>query len=187
MHLITTRFVNSAWLYTSKQNFWAIYLGLKQEFRKNMKTFVVSCYWLVSRGKDTWVFQIHRNYVFQKLSNPRDFCNVMRRSNSHTASVWLAVLQRCTTGHRSVSVSLKKTLLPTVHDIVFCRTQLIWRIDEFGRKMKEAKNGNTPTLFSPPFYTSRHGYRLAASLCLNGDGKGKGTHISAFISILKGM
>ena len=66
------------------------------------------------------------------------------------------------------------------------RTQLIWRIDEFGRKMKEAKNGNTPTLFSPPFYTSRHGYRLAASLCLNGDGKGKGTHISAFISILKG-
>ena len=52
--------------------------------------------------------------------------------------------------------------------------------------MKEAKNGNTPTLFSPPFYTSRHGYRLAASLCLNGDGKGKGTHISAFISILKG-
>jgi len=53
--------------------------------------------------------------------------------------------------------------------------------------MKEAKNGNTPTLFSPPFYTSRHGYRLAASLCLNGDGKGKGTHISAFISILKGQ
>ena len=66
------------------------------------------------------------------------------------------------------------------------RNQLIWRIDEYSRKMKEAKAGNTTTLFSPPFTTSKHGYRLCASLCLNGDGKGKGTHVSAFISILKG-
>ncbi|XP_057295135.1 TNF receptor-associated factor 4-like isoform X2 [Hydractinia symbiolongicarpus] len=66
------------------------------------------------------------------------------------------------------------------------RNQLIWRIDEYGRKFKEAKSGNTTTLFSPPFNTSKHGYRLCASLCLNGDGKGKGTHISAFISILRG-
>lgn len=66
------------------------------------------------------------------------------------------------------------------------RSQLIWRIDEFSRKMKEAKSGNTTTLFSPPFNTSKHGYRLCASVCLNGDGKGKGTHISAFVSILKG-
>ena len=81
-------------------------------------------------------------------------------------------------------ISPNETIWPNPY--FYFRTQLIWRIDEFGRKMKEAKNGNTPTLFSPPFYTSRHGYRLAASLCLNGDGKGKGTHISAFISILKG-
>ena len=66
------------------------------------------------------------------------------------------------------------------------RSQLIWRIDEFSRKMKEAKSGNTTTLFSPPFNTSKHGYRMCASLCLNGDGKGKGTHVSAFVSILKG-
>lgn len=66
------------------------------------------------------------------------------------------------------------------------RNQLIWRIDEFSRKMKEAKSGNTTTLFSPPFNTSKHGYRLCASICLNGDGKGKGSHVSAFVSILKG-
>ena len=52
--------------------------------------------------------------------------------------------------------------------------------------MKEAKSGNVTTLFSPPFHTSKHGYRMCASLCLNGDGKGKGTHISVFVSILKG-
>lgn len=54
------------------------------------------------------------------------------------------------------------------------------------RKMKESKSGNLDSLFSPTFTTSRHGYRLCASVCLNGDGKGKGTHMSVFISVLKG-
>ncbi|XP_032228173.1 TNF receptor-associated factor 4 isoform X2 [Nematostella vectensis] len=65
-------------------------------------------------------------------------------------------------------------------------SQLIWRIEDYTRKMKEAKAGNTDTLFSPTFTTSKHGYRLCASVCLNGDGKGKGTHMSVFISVLKG-
>lgn len=66
------------------------------------------------------------------------------------------------------------------------RNQLIWRIEDYTRKLKEAKAGSLPTLFSPSFTTSKHGYRLAASVCLNGDGKGKGTHISVFISVLRG-
>ena len=65
-------------------------------------------------------------------------------------------------------------------------SQLIWRIEDFNRKLKEAKAGNNDTLFSPTFTTSKHGYRLCASVCLNGDGKGKGTHMSVFISVLKG-
>lgn len=65
-------------------------------------------------------------------------------------------------------------------------SQLIWRIEDYTRKMKEAKAGNGDTLFSPTFTTSKHGYRLCASVCLNGDGKGKGTHMSVFISVLKG-
>ena len=64
---------------------------------------------------------------------------------------------------------------------------MIWRIECYNRKMQESKAGNTETLFSPTFTTSKHGYRLCASVCLNGDGKGKGTHISIFVSILKGM
>lgn len=53
-------------------------------------------------------------------------------------------------------------------------------------KMRAAKSGETPTLFSPCFVTSKHGYRLSASVCLNGDGKGVGSHMSVFICILKG-
>ena len=66
-------------------------------------------------------------------------------------------------------------------------SQLIWRIEDYARKLKEAKAGNNDTLFSPTFTTSKHGYRLCASVCLNGDGKGKGTHMSVFISVLKGQ
>ena len=63
---------------------------------------------------------------------------------------------------------------------------MIWRIEGFQRKSNEAKGGNLDTLFSPTFTTSKHGYRLCASVCLNGDGKGKGTHLSIFVSVLKG-
>eukprot|EP00794_Sanderia_malayensis_P014291 gene14291-15778_t len=66
------------------------------------------------------------------------------------------------------------------------RNQLIWRIEDYARKLKEAKAGSTTTLFSPSFTTSKHGYRLAASVCLNGDGKGKGSHVSVFVSVLRG-
>ena len=65
---------------------------------------------------------------------------------------------------------------------------MIWRIGGFQRKWNEAKGGNldTLTLFSPTFTTSKHGYRLCASVCLNGDGKGKGSYMSIFVSVLKG-
>lgn len=56
----------------------------------------------------------------------------------------------------------------------------------FYSKMKAAQAGESKTLYSPGFITSKHGYRLSASVCLNGDGKGKGSHLSVFICILKG-
>ena len=65
-------------------------------------------------------------------------------------------------------------------------SQLIWRIEDYHRKFRAAKSGEIDTIFSPAFYTSRNGYRLMASVCLNGDGKGKGTHLSVFISVVQG-
>lgn len=67
------------------------------------------------------------------------------------------------------------------------KSQLIWRIDDYQRKLKSAKSGEVDTIFSPEFYTSRNGYRLMASACLNGDGRGKGTHLSVFISVVQGV
>jgi len=61
----------------------------------------------------------------------------------------------------------------------------IWKVNELGRRYREARMGKTMSLYSPPFYTSTHGYRLCLRAYLYGDGSGKGTHISLFIVLMK--
>ncbi|KAL5491313.1 hypothetical protein EMCRGX_G016576 [Ephydatia muelleri] len=63
---------------------------------------------------------------------------------------------------------------------------LLWKIDDFARRKKEAVDGVTMSLYSIPFYTSRHGYKMCARVYLNGDGMGKGTHLSFFFVVMKG-
>ena len=46
--------------------------------------------------------------------------------------------------------------------------------------------GVTLSLYSTPFFTSRHGYKMCARAYLNGDGLGKGTHLSFFFVIMRG-
>ena len=50
--------------------------------------------------------------------------------------------------------------------------QLLWKIDSYQQKFNEAKAGSRPTIFSAPFLTGRHGYKMVLSACLFGDGKG---------------
>lgn len=53
-------------------------------------------------------------------------------------------------------------------------------------KKKEAVEGRVLSIASQPFYTSRCGYRLCARAYLNGDGSGKGTHISLYFVVMRG-
>jgi TNF receptor-associated factor 4 len=64
--------------------------------------------------------------------------------------------------------------------------QLLWKIDNYTQKYNEAKAGSKTTVFSPPFLTGRHGYKMALSACLFGDGKVRGKNMSLFIGILRG-
>ncbi|XP_070582254.1 TNF receptor-associated factor 2-like [Ptychodera flava] len=63
---------------------------------------------------------------------------------------------------------------------------LLWKISDFERKRHDAISGKTLSLYSPCFYTSRHGYKMCARIYLNGDGMGKGNHVSVFFTIMKG-
>ena len=65
--------------------------------------------------------------------------------------------------------------------------KLLWKIIEFARKRNEAVGGQQVSFFSPCFYTSRYGYKMCARIFLNGDGMGRGTHISVFFVVLRGQ
>ena len=62
----------------------------------------------------------------------------------------------------------------------------LWRIPEVRRRIRDAKIGRVPSIYSPPFYTGRNGYKMCITAYLNGDGTGKGTHLSIFFVLMKG-
>ena len=76
---------------------------------------------------------------------------------------------------------LVQTLQATSYSGVF-----IWKIPEVKRRRQEAKMGRTLSLYSAPFYTSRHGYKLCLRLYMDGDGSGKGSYLSFFLTIMRG-
>jgi TNF receptor-associated factor 3 len=63
---------------------------------------------------------------------------------------------------------------------------LIWKINDYHRRLVEAKSGKTLSLYSQPFYTSRYGYKMCARVYLNGDGAGRNRFISFFFVIMQG-
>ena len=63
---------------------------------------------------------------------------------------------------------------------------LVWSIANFMKKRHDAIVGKNNSLYSPYFYTGPHGYKMRLRAYLNGDGMGKGTHISLFFVICMG-
>ena len=63
---------------------------------------------------------------------------------------------------------------------------LIWKIKNMSEKMEDAKSSEGLELVSLPFFTSECGYKLQASLFLNGNGGGEDSHLSIYIKVLPG-
>ena len=61
-------------------------------------------------------------------------------------------------------------------------TQLLWKIDKYSERLQAAKMGTTPTVYSPPFVSNKHGYKLMMSANLNGGGKGQSVSTSCLTS-----
>ena len=87
---------------------------------------------------------------------------------------------------RSLSSCLDQELRIQLLERATYNGNLLWKVDEFERRRKEAIDGITMSLYSTPFYTARHGYKMCARIYLNGDGLGKGTHMSFFFVIMRG-
>ncbi|XP_069775535.1 TNF receptor-associated factor 2-like isoform X3 [Narcine bancroftii] len=63
---------------------------------------------------------------------------------------------------------------------------LVWRIKDFSAHLSVAKTGSKPSFYSPHFTTHPFGYRMCCRIYPNGDGNGKGSHISLFLAIVRG-
>ena len=61
----------------------------------------------------------------------------------------------------------------------------LWKVDNFIENLWEA-NTERHRLASSPFYTEKYGYKLRLSIVPFGDGRGKNTHLSVFIIVMKG-
>ena len=61
----------------------------------------------------------------------------------------------------------------------------LWKIDNFHHRLEQAKSGKIYALHSPPCYTKVNGYKFCVRAYLNGDGLGKGTHLSIYFVLMK--
>ena len=82
--------------------------------------------------------------------------------------------------HSELELQLQASLAST-HNGAF-----LWRIPEVRRVIRDAKIGRINSIYSSPFYTGRNGYKMCIRVFLNGDGSGKGTHLSIFFVLMRG-
>ena len=95
----------------------------------------------------------------------------------------LQTVQQSLTQHAIVidEVRLRQDVL----DVKTTNGVFIWKIPDIRRRFRDAMDGRTISLYSPPFFTSPHGYRMCVRTYLNGDGIGKGTHMSVFFVLMR--
>ncbi|KAA8584559.1 hypothetical protein FQN60_008344 [Etheostoma spectabile] len=86
---------------------------------------------------------------------------------------------------RDLQLSETEQLL---RELQFCTYDgiFVWKISDFSRRRQDAVAGRTPAMFSPAFYSSKYGYKMCLRLYLNGDGTGRGTHLSLFFVVMRG-
>ena len=92
---------------------------------------------------------------------------------------------RLTSGSQPLPHSSNNCLWQYILDVKTTHGILVWKIPDIRRRYRDAVDRRTISLYSPPFYTSPHGYRMCIRTYLNGDGIGKGTHLSMFFVVMR--
>ena len=121
-----------------------------QTLRKEMASIVAQQPRAAGRGGGAWVDQ----RVVDKVAELEDLVAMLK--------VRVAELE----------LQLQASLA-TTHNGVF-----LWRIPNVTQRRSDAKAKRISSIYSPPFYTSRFGYKLCVRAYLNGDGVGNETHLS---------
>ena len=119
--------------------------------------------------------EVERRFDDQNMESSLIFGGLSRR---------MELIERILASQNVTRAELEQYL--KLHQFLNYESQLVWKITEFDRKRSEAVNGQKLSFDSPCFYTSRYGYKMCARIYLNGNGMGRGTHISLFFVVMRG-
>ena len=145
----------------------------------------------------------HRNDVEELKAKARDLmseCNTLRERNvtlERELRDKTSTIDRLRSGMDQMDESLALNTVK-ITDLEFQRGPraqqtihsyngtLLWKIEAYQKKRQDAINGVKTALYSPPFYCTQYGYKMCAKLYMNGNGFGKGSHLSLFFVVMKG-
>lgn len=112
----------------------------------------------------------------------RDHCN-SQQIIQHLEATVAELQQRLV--RKDILISSLQQSISAQQDVSYDGT-FYWRVCDVSQKQREAANSQKISQYSPAFYTARYGFKVCLRLYLNGDGAGKGSHISLFFVIMKG-
>ena len=142
---------------------------------------------LENRTADHEVLLVENNRSIEEES--RDMGNVKRKLDTVQESVRRQERRIESIEH---TLALRNVTLADLEEYVRQQEfssydgQLLWKISDYARRKNDAVTGQQVSFYSPCFFTSRHGYKMCVRLYLNGDGIGRGTHISIFFVVMRG-
>ena len=143
---------------------------------------------LENRTADHEVLLVENNRSIEETR--RDMGNVKRQLDTNQDSVRRQERRLESIEH---TLALRNVTLADLEEYVRQQEfssydgQLLWKISDYARRRNDAATGQQVSFYSPCFFTSRYGYKLCARLYLNGDGMGRGTHISVFFVVMRGQ
>ena len=129
------------------------------------------------------VFHATASNILLKITQVKWFLLqiTMRNARLHSNKT---VLKNIKNTQRGPAATIPLEILPVENNQVIFK----WNIKEFARKMRESGGSisSAGVHDSPVFRTGQTGYEMCARVYLNGDGQGKGSHVSFYIALHKG-
>lgn len=138
----------------------------------------------------------NKQIIIELASTRRELAASIAKASSFEQRLIVSLGKAAAMEHRILSmeksVAMKDTTLAD-HDVRLLSLEMAsydgilrWKLTQFSRLRQEAVAGKRLSLYSPPFFTSRTGYKMCARVYPNGDGMGKGSHLSLFFVLMKG-
>nr|XP_056700653.1 TNF receptor-associated factor 2-like [Euleptes europaea] len=119
--------------------------------------------------------------------------SLRRQLNSQVATV--KSLQRCCSQYEKMlrtsqeihgSSCRGKGSEPPSSELISTNGTLVWKVENFSKLLRDSTCGKKRSVYSPVFATHAFGYRLCVRMYPDGDGIGKGSHLSLFLALAKG-